>query len=205
MQTILALGDSYTIGEGVAASERWPTQLAVRLRAAGVDAHEPVVLARTGWTAGELAAALDAATLAPPYALVTLLAGVNDHYRGRPSGEYRMHFRGLLERAVTLAGNAAEHVLVLSIPDWGVTPFARAGGHDAARIARAIDAFNAAAYAEAVAAGARWVDVTAVSRAPGSRAALVADGLHPSAVQYARWVDVVLPVAYSALRVDPRA
>lgn len=200
----LALGDSYTIGEGVAAASRWPAQLAARLRKAGARIAEPRILARTGWTTDELAAALDAAHLAPPWALVTLAIGVNDQYRGRPLAGYGAGFGALLARAIALAGGVAARVLVVSIPDWSVTPFAARSGRDAGTIARAIDAFNAAAAAAAEREGAQRVDVTAISRAPAARGELAADGLHPSAAQYARWVDAITPVADSILRArDP--
>ena len=195
----LALGDSYTIGEGVAAAERWPTQLAARLRGRDIDVADPQIVATTGWTTDELAAAMDTAAFAPPYALVTLLIGVNDQYRGRSLDEYRQQFRALLRRAVELAGGDPTHVIVVSIPDWGVTPFAAREGRDAMHIAREIDAFNAVARAEAIDLGAHWVDVTGISRAPESRAELVNDGLHPSGKQYARWVEAVLPLAETAI------
>ena len=198
----LALGDSYTIGEGVAPGERWPVQLVARLRDDGIDIADPRIIATTGWTTDELAAAMDAASFAPPYDLVTLLVGVNNQYRGRPLDEYRAQFRDLLQRAIHLAGGNAAHVVVVSIPDWGVTPFAAREGCDAARIAREIDAFNAAACAETGGAGAHWIDVTTISRASGSRDELVADGLHPSGAQYARWVDAILPSARSVLSED---
>jgi lysophospholipase L1-like esterase len=197
--TFLALGDSYTIGEGVGCGERWPVQLAVRLRGEGIDVDDPQIIATTGWTTDELSAAMDAATLVPPYALVTLLVGVNNQYRGRSPEEYRAQFHALLKRAVALAGGNAAHVIVVSIPDWGVTPFASREGRDAAQVARAIDAFNASACAEAAGVGAHWVDVTSLSRAPETRDELVADGLHPSGAQYARWVEAILPVARGVL------
>lgn len=191
---ILALGDSYTIGEGVAPGERWVNVVAAALRGAGVSVEPVTVIARTGWTTGELAAAIEATAPHGPFHLVTLMIGVNDQYRGRGVDEFRAGFAGLLARARTLAGNDPGHVLVVSIPDWGVTPFAR--GRDAAAIARAIDAANAAAAREAGSAGATWVDVTAVSRACGADPAmLVADGLHPSAAQHARWAEAILPAA----------
>lgn len=195
----LALGDSYTIGEGVAPDGRWPVQLVARLRAGGAAVDAPHVVATTGWTTAELSAALDAATLVPPYALVTLLIGVNNQYRGLAVDAYRAEFRALLRRAVDLAGGRATRVVVVSIPDWGVTPFAAREGRAAAAIARAIDAFNAIARAETAAVDARWVDVTVISRAAEVRDEVVADGLHPSAAQYARWVDAILPVARAAL------
>ena len=198
----LALGDSYTIGEGVAPGERWPAQLAARLRSEGIDIADPQIVATTGWTTAELAVAMDAAKFKPPYALVSLLVGVNNQYRGRGVEEYRAQFRDLLQRAIGLAGGDAAHVVVVSIPDWGVTPFATREGRDGARVAREIDVFNAAAPAEATDVGARWLDVTSISRGSGSRAELVDDGLHPSGMQYARWVDAILPVARKILLGD---
>ncbi len=200
--TFLALGDSYTIGEGVAPGECWPAQLTARLRREGIDIADPAIVATTGWATDELAAAMDAAPFAPPCELVTLLIGVNNQYRGRPIDEYRVQFRALLQRAVALAGGNAAHAIVVSIPDWGVTPFAAREGRDEASIAREIDAFNAAACVEADGAGAHWVDVTSLSRAPGARAELVDDGLHPSGAQYARWVDAIVPAAREVLRGD---
>lgn len=198
--TFLALGDSYTIGEGVAPGQRWPVQLAARLRGEGVEMADPQIIATTGWTTDELAGAMNAASFAAPYGLVTLLIGVNNQYRGRTLDEYRSGFRELLRRAVALAGGVAAHVIVVSIPDWGVTRFAVGEGRDAARVARGIDAFNTAAGEETEAAGARWADVTAISRAPAARNELAADGLHPSGAQYARWVDAILPAARAALQ-----
>lgn len=197
--TFLALGDSYTIGEGAGPAERWPVQLATRLRGAGVAIADPRILARTGWTTDELAAAMDTADFAPPYALVTLAAGVNDQYRGRPVDAYRRGFDALLARATALAGGAAARVVAVSIPDWGVTPFAARAGRDKAAIARAIDAFNGAAAALVHERGARWVDITSASRAPVACAELAADGLHPSGVQYACWVAAIVPAARAAL------
>ena len=186
----LALGDSYTIGEGVAESERWPTQLVESLRARGVRIQDPQIIARTGWTTDELDAAIDAADPRGPYELVTLLIGVNDQYRGRTAEQYREPFRKLLQRAIRFAGGAASKVVVVSIPDWGVTPYAE--GRDRAAIAKAIDEFNAVNREESAKAGARYVDVTGVSRKLGDdRSQLVTDGLHPSGSQYREWKDVV--------------
>lgn len=197
---LLALGDSYTIGEGVAPADRWPVQLVARLRQRGVAVADPVIVAQTGWTTDELAAAMDTSTFAPPYALVTLLIGVNDQYRGWPLDEYQRQFRMLLQHAIALAADNAGHVIAVSIPDWSVTPFASREGRDPAVVARTIDAFNGVARGEADAAGARWVDVTLVSRSSDMRDALVADGLHPSGTQYTRWVDAILPAAAAALQ-----
>jgi lysophospholipase L1-like esterase len=201
MHSFLALGDSYTVGEGVAESERWPRQLAARLRLDGVDIADPRIVAKTGWSTDELAAAMDADVFAPPYVLVSLLIGVNNQYRNQTLDQYRTQFPDLLQRAVALAGGNASHVLVVSIPDWGVTPFARAGHHDAREIATQIDLYNAAARLEVECAGARWVDVTGISRSLDARDQLVTDGLHPSGAQYTRWVEAILPVARVALAV----
>ena len=196
----LALGDSYTIGEGVAAAENWPHQLAAALRARGVAIAEPDIVARTGWTTDELSAAMDAHTFHPPYGLVTLLIGVNNQYRGRDLQNYRDEFRTLLERAVALAGGDPRRVVVVSIPDWGVTRFGRESGRDLAQIAREIDAFNVAAAQVSAELQARHVDVTAISRDRGDTAGmLAADGLHPSAAMYARWTAEIIPQARMAL------
>ncbi len=196
--TFLALGDSYTIGEGVDADERWPAQLARRLAAHGVAVAEPLVVARTGWTTDELSAAMDATTFAPPYDLVTLLIGVNNQYRGRTLDNYRDELAALLARACSLSRTGVRGVVVVSIPDWGVTRFAR--DRDAQAIALAIDAFNRSARDIAASAGAAFVDVTTASREAGDAdAMLVGDGLHPSAAQYALWTDDILPVVQRAL------
>ena len=196
----LALGDSYTIGEGVAADSRWPMQLVALLRAHGVALAAPEIVARTGWTTDELAAAMDGHVFHPPYALVTLLIGVNNQYRGRDLDNYRSEFRSQLERAIELAGKRPRRVIVVSIPDWGVTTFGRASGRDQDKIAREIDVYNAANAEIAKTLQVRYVDVTAVSRDGGNHAdMLTADGLHPSAAMYRRWAELVLPQAQAAL------
>ena len=192
----LALGDSYTIGEGVAEDGRWPVQLARELRAAGIALGEPRIIATTGWTTDELAAALDAAEPLGRFDFFSLAIGVNNQYRGRDVVEYREQFAALLERAIGFAGGGADRVLVLSIPDWGVTPFARAQGRDAAQIAAQLDAYNATAAEECARRGVAFVDITAVSRERGAQEAmLVDDALHPSAAMYALWTERALPVA----------
>ena len=195
---ILALGDSYTIGEAVAPEDRWPAQLARRLRASGINAAEPDLVAKTGWTTDELAAGIAEARLRPRYDLVTLLIGVNNQYRGLPIEQYRKQLRSLLGRARDFAGGDPERVIVISIPDWGVTPFA--ADRDRNAIAAAIDIFNGINQEEAARAGSRWVDVTGISREAAADSALVAsDGLHPSAVMYRRWLQVLLPEAWAVL------
>lgn len=198
LPSFLALGDSYTIGEAVATEGNWPSTLARRLHVADIPLGEPQIVAVTGWTTDELAQGMDAAALTPPYDLVTLQIGVNNQYRGRPAGDYRDEFAGLLARAIGLAGERASRVVVASIPDWGVTRFARDQGQDPARIGAELDAYNALACAEAERAGARFVDITGISRQ--HPALLAADGLHPSAAQYALWAQAIEPAARAALR-----
>jgi lysophospholipase L1-like esterase len=197
----LALGDSYTIGEGVGEAERWPMQLARQLREAGIALDDPRIIATTGWTTDELSAALDAAEpLGQDWALVSLLIGVNNQYRGRPVDDYVPEFTALLDRAIAHAGGDPRRVLVLSIPDWGVTPFAFAGSFDPEVIAEALDAYNAAAARICAERGVAFVDITPVSRARGAETAmLVEDALHPSAAMYAEWTARAFPVAQRLL------
>ena len=195
----LALGDSYTIGEGVAAADRWPLQLAARLRDAGIALQDPRIIATTGWTTDELAAAMDAAEPLGQWDFVSLLIGVNNQYRGRSVANYIDEFTGLLQRAIALTGGWAERVLVLSIPDWGVTPFARESGRDLRQIADELDAYNATTHAICAAQGVAFVDITAISRAGNGPDMLAADGLHPSAAQYTLWAEAALPAALRLL------
>lgn len=183
----LALGDSYTIGEGVPEADRWPNQLARMLRARGVaDLREVQIIATTGWTTDELSAAIDQRDPRPPFQLVSLLIGVNNQYRGRSVESFRPEFAALLRRAITFAGGDVRRVIVVSIPDWGVMPFA--ADRDRGAIAREIDNYNAACREVAQRAGVRFVNVTEISRQAGGDPAMSAeDGLHPSGEQYQLW------------------
>ena len=186
----LALGDSYTIGESVAVDDRYPVQLARELKLG-----EPEIIAKTGWTTDELSAAIDKAMDKAdprgPYDLVTLLIGVNNQYRGRSADEYRTQFTALLQRAIGFAGGKTRNVVVISIPDWGVTPFAK--DRDRAKIGREIDQFNAINREETTRAGARYVDITPFSRRAANDPSLVApDGLHPSGKMYSEWTRMIV-------------
>jgi lysophospholipase L1-like esterase len=195
---LLALGDSYTIGEGVAVEDRWPMQLAALLRTHGMHVAEPTIIARTGWTTDELAAAIASTDVKERYDLVTVQIGVNNQYRGRSVDEYRTQFRALLARAIGFAGGRANHVVVVSIPDWGQTPFA--ARRDRRRIGLDIDAFNAVNRDETARSGSRYVDITTISRRAADEADLVvADKLHPSARMYAEWVRAIAPTVIAAL------
>ena len=196
----LALGDSYTIGEGVAEADRWPAQLARTLRAEGIALDDPRVIATTGWTTDELAAALDAAEPMGEYGFVSLAVGVNNQYRGRSAESYRVEFMALLERAIGYAGGRTDRVLVLSIPDWGVTRFGMASGRDRVEIAQELDAYNAAAAEVCARRGVAFVDIAPISRARGAEDAMLAeDGLHPSAAMYTEWTALALPAVRGLL------
>ena len=193
----LALGDSYTIGESVAPDEAFPFQLAARLRAQGLDLAEPEIIARTGWTTDELQAAIDERAPRGPYDVVTLLIGVNNQYRERAAETYLPEFRALLEQAIAFAGQRAARVIVISIPDWGVTPFGRARENVAAEI----DAYNVINRAATLRLGAHYIEITQDSRRALNDASLIAaDGLHPSAKMYGEWVDKLAPLARSILQ-----
>ena len=192
----LALGDSYTIGEGVDPEGRWPLQLAAALRAEGIELRDPRIIATTGWTTDELWSAIDVAEPLGKWEFVTLLIGVNNQYRGRSVVDYKRDFTELLDRSIAFAEDRRERVMVLSIPDWGVTPFAIHEASNRANISAEIDAFNAAAREVCEQRGVAYVDITPTSRERGADADQIAeDGLHPSAAMYTRWTEVALPVA----------
>jgi lysophospholipase L1-like esterase len=194
----LALGDSYTIGEGVPDRDRWPEQLSRALEAEGLQS-EVTIIARTGWTVDELWRGIQANSPEGTYDLVTLLIGVNDQYRGYPAEGYRDDFRFMLGKAIEYAGGSPDKVIVLSIPDWGYTPFA-AQNRDIEPISVQIDEFNAINLEETRSAGAHYVDVTSISRMVLDDFELIAgDRLHPSGKMYAMWVDKVLPAAREIL------
>lgn len=189
----LALGDSYTIGESVPKDERWPNQLAELLKTKGIST-EVTIIARTGWTTDELWNGIQEVKIKPPYNLVSLLIGVNNQYRGRDIHEYREGFVFLLNKAIEYAGGDPNRVVVLSIPDWGVTPFA--GSRDSKKIAVEINQFNAVNEEESKKAGVHYVDVTPLSREAVTDSSLIAsDGLHPSGKMYAEWAQLALPEA----------
>jgi len=197
----LALGDSYTIGEGVVADDRWPNRLAHLFAAAGRDIGEPTLVARTGWTTDELDSAIDAAieagTIREPYALVSLLIGVNNQYRGRDTASYEIGFDALLQRAIRFANGEVARVFVVSIPDWGVTSFGQSDARGSARIGAQIDDFNAVAARRCRSAGVAFIDITGISR--NHPDLVVSDGLHPDARQYRAWAERI----HAALH-DPR-
>jgi len=195
----LALGDSYTIGEGETAGHRWPVQLAALVRQQGLNLGEPTIIARTGWTTAELQDAIKAANNQKTYGLVSLLIGVNNQYRGQSVALYRTEFRALLATAIGFAGGQPRHVVVLSIPDWGVTPFAH--DRNQAQIAQEIDQFNQVAHEECQHADVAFVNITPFTRAAtGDESQFTADGLHYTGAQMQQWAQRALPVVQQQLR-----
>lgn len=189
----LALGDSYTIGERVFPKDRWSVQLAKLLENEGVQT-DLTIIARTGWTVKELWEGLQASPPQGTYEMVSLLIGVNDQYRGYPSDGYREDFRFMLGKAIEYTGGDPKRVAVLSIPDWGFTPFA--ADRDTEPISQQIDEFNAINLEESETVGAYYVDVTIISRmAMDDFELIAADQLHPSGKMYAMWAEKVLPIA----------
>jgi lysophospholipase L1-like esterase len=195
----MALGDSYTAGESVADEECFVAQLARSLRLQGIVLEEPQRVAKLGWTTAELGWGIERAAPQGPFDLVTLCIGVNNQFRGLSLEEYRGEFHGLLAQAVNFMGGAAQHVIVISIPDWGVMPYG--AGFDHELVGRQIDDINKANRKETAAAGAYYVDVTSISRKAFQDPEMVAsDGLHPSGKQYAMWVELILPTALNILK-----
>lgn len=194
----LALGDSYTIGEAVAPDERWPHVLQGRLVGDGIKMELPKIIATTGWTTDELQAAIDREKPSSNYDLVSLLIGVNNQYRGYPIAQYQKEFESLLRQAIGFAMGKADRTFVLSIPDYGVTPFA--AEKSPSKIARELDEYNKIAQTICSNYQVAYVDITPGSRRATTDPSLVAeDGLHPSAKMYKEWVDVAYPTVKSML------
>ncbi len=194
----LALGDSYTIGESVLEVDRWPNQLVKSLNNKKIAVAKAVILAKTGWTTDELMQAITDSILDDSYDFVSLLIGVNNQYRGRSAENFREEFVTLLNTAINFAGKNPSKVFVVSIPDWGVTPFAN--NRDQDKIAREIDLFNKICEEESLKKGVKFIDITDISRNVYKDSELVAaDGLHPSSTMYSQWVDRMLPMVEELL------
>jgi len=199
MKTYLALGDSYTIGESVPLVKSWPYQLHQRLTPQGINLTEPTIVAKTGWTTDELLAAIAKQDLEDRYDLVTLLIGVNNQYRGYPIKQYHKEFQELLDIALDKAGGLHHHVLVVSIPDYGVTPFA--SDSDGANIAHEIYQYNQIASGYCALSNITFLDIFTVSQDAAQDPELTAgDKLHPSAKMYSLWVDLIEQKVVEMLR-----
>jgi lysophospholipase L1-like esterase len=184
----LALGDSYTIGESVPIYESFPYQTVQLLRKNGLQIQAPEIVAKTGWTTDELKNGISNTKFLPKYDIVSLLIGVNNQYRGRSLEEYGKQFEELLFKAISFAGDNKKHVFVISIPDWGATPFAE--GRDRNKIASEIDAFNALKKQITLRHQVAFIEITAGSREVSIDGTLVArDKLHPSGKEYAKWAE----------------
>lgn len=195
----LALGDSYTIGESVTEAECWSAQLVQKLRSNGINIAKPDIIARTGWTTSELINAIETHGNKGSYSIVSLLIGVNNQYRGEDIETYRTEFRFLLNTAVVFAGGNIGHVFVLSIPDWGVSPYA--SSRDLLKISEEIDLFNAVAAEECRKAGIKFIDITPLSRTAREDLTLIAsDRLHFSGKMYEQWAAMALPVVLDILK-----
>lgn len=194
---ILALGDSYTIGADVAEELRWPEQLAELLQDQDYPKVDIDYIARNGWTTRQLLRGIDEAQLNSSYDFVTLQIGVNDQYRGATATEFSQALPEVLDRAATIAGNP-ESVIVLAIPDYGLTPFASAS--EAASVADEITAFNKVLAEEARRRSMHYVSLDAMVSAAGNDPSLIAGGgPHFSGKMYARWAQAILPIAESVL------
>lgn len=185
----LALGDSYTIGESVTEKERWPVQLAEALRKKGKKVEGPTIIATTGWRTDNLANAINIAKLKEEYDLVSLLIGVNNQYQGKPIDQFTKEFEELLLTAIRLARGKKENVFVLSIPDYGYTPF---GKSKQEKISKELDQYNSICRVITETHGVQYFYITPISRKGLEDPTLVAsDGLHPSGKQYALWAEQV--------------
>jgi acyl-CoA thioesterase-1 len=195
----LALGDSYTIGQGVEQASSFPYQLHKKLLSNNISVSEPRIVSRTGWTCDDLMAAINAQLKAgDKYDMVSLLIGVNDQYRGYNIKDYTARFKALLVKAIELTGNQPQKVIVISIPDYGATPY---GAGNAAAIGKEIDAYNAINKAVAEQLQCNYVDITPISRTAKTDPELVAsDELHPSGKMYGLWIEKILPFAVNILK-----
>lgn len=198
---ILALGDSYTKGESVAFAKNFPNQLTDSLQADGWQVGHTRIIAQTGWRTDDLQAAIAGAQLQNSiYDVVTLCIGVNNQYQNGNINTYKAQFEQLLQTALARAGNRKERVFVLSIPDWAFTPDGQKFNKPPEQISQEIDQFNQVNRSITEQYGIQYVDVTDVSRRGLAQPNLVAaDELHPSAVQYTEWVQLLLPFVREAL------
>lgn len=195
----LALGDSYTIGHAVNLNQRWPVQLSDSLSKAGIDIYGAQIIAQTGWTTRQLISGIGLENPQGTYDLVSLLIGVNNQYRKQDTATYRIEFRELLEMAIAFADDKPDHVIVVSIPDYSVTPFAQEMNPE--KIAEEIAIFNAINHEETDIKAAHYIDITPISRKAKDDPGLIAgDGLHPSGKMYSEWMQLIYPVAYQIIQ-----
>jgi lysophospholipase L1-like esterase len=201
----LALGDSYTIGEQVPFAENFPNQTVQILRKSGLAFYAAEIIAKTGWTTDELSTAIENTTTLKNYDIISLLIGVNNQYRGRSATEFKIEFEHLLQKAIQFSGNRPYRVVVLSIPDWGVTPFAEARlpdgqGRERKQTAEEINVYNDICKKSAAAFKANFLNITTSQREDGNKTEFLApDGLHPSGKEYKKWAAELADVILKAL------
>ena len=194
----LALGDSYTIGEQVLFADNFPNQTVQILRRSGLAFCAAEIIAKTGWTTDELSSTIENTAMLEKYDIVSLLIGVNNQYRGRSATEFKIEFEHLLQKAIQFSGNRPYRVVVLSIPDWGVTPFAE--GRDRKQTTEEIDVYNDICKKSAAAFKANFINITTSQREDGGKTDfLAADGLHPSGKEYKKWAAKLADVILKAL------
>jgi len=190
-KSYLALGDSYTIGQSVPEKDRFPVQLVNDLNTKNYNFNAPKIIAQTGWTTGELKNAILQENISEKYDLVTLLIGVNNQFRGNSIDVFRTEFIELLNLAITFSGNNPENIIVISIPDWGVSPYA--AGEDKDKISKEIDIFNTIKKEETLKMNIKFVDITTISRqALNKNQYFASDGLHFSGEMHQLWVDEII-------------
>ncbi|UKJ08086.1 SGNH/GDSL hydrolase family protein [Solitalea lacus] len=198
--TYLALGDSYTIGEAVEVADRYPVQLVQLLAKEGISIESPEIIATTGWTTDELMKGIEQAQLSKTFDIVTLLIGVNNQYRKRSTQAYRSQFRRLLRIANKFAKGNRKHVFVLSIPDWGVTPFAQ-NRWDTHVIKEEINRFNEVNKDEALNYGVHYINITPTSYLAENDSTFIAsDNLHFSGKMYEEWAKLALSAVRKELQ-----
>ncbi len=199
IHSYLALGDSYTIGEQVRIDDSFPYQTVQLLRARGFSFSAPEIVAVTGFTTDELNKLIDETKLLHQYDFVSLLIGVNNQYRGRTADNFKEEFEGLLQKAIKFSGIKPQHVFVLSIPDWGVTPFA--ADRDKEKITHEIDAFNKICKSVSKKYKTHFIDITSSQRKDGHKDEFLAgDKLHPSGKEYAKWAALLSDTIISQIR-----
>ncbi len=198
-KTLLALGDSYTIGQSVDPNQNFPEQTVDVLKAAGINMNPPRIIATTGWTTIDLQNGINLQNPQGPFDAVTLLIGVNDQYQGLDTGGYKIRFTQLLQESIAFAGNDTAHVFVLSIPDYSVTPFA--ANYDTAKIRIQLQEFNSINKQISLSYHVTYIDITPLTEEMKTNTALVADdGLHPSALEYMQWVNLLAPAMEKVLK-----
>ncbi len=193
----LALGDSYTIGQSVIPQNSFPYILVDDLLKKGISFEKPTIIAQTGWTTTDLTLAINRASIMNKYDLVTLLIGVNNQYQGKNIENYRLEYIELLKQAIYFANNIPNNVVVLSIPDWSVSPYALNCNVNSQKVSSEIDAFNTIKKEETLKLGVQFVNITEISRsAKGDMSYFASDGLHFSGLMHKLWVYELLKFKY---------